>query len=151
MAMSLKSQLYNECMLQIRMRIATIQNSIASARESAANETKSSAGDKYETAREMLQQDIDRNLAQLAATQELESVLQRIDPQRETDVAVPGSLVRTPKASYYLSVPVGKITIDNQHYLAVSTASPVGKLMAGNKAGDSFLLNGETIQIVSVC
>jgi transcription elongation GreA/GreB family factor len=149
--MSLKAQLYNECLVQIRMRIETIQNAITSARESAANETKSSAGDKYETAREMLQQDIDRNLSQLAAAQELESVLQRIDPQRETDIVVPGSLVCTSKASYYLAIPAGKISVAGKTYMAVSAASPVGKLMAGKKAGDSFLLNGEAVQIVSVC
>jgi transcription elongation GreA/GreB family factor len=149
--MSLKTQLYNECLAQIRMRIDTIQNAIAAARESAANETKSSAGDKYETAREMLQQDIDRNLAQLAAAQELESVLERIEPQRDTDVIVPGSLVCTNKANYYLAVPAGKITVDGKTYMAVSAASPVGKLMAGKQAGDSFVLNGDTVQIVSVC
>lgn len=149
--LSIKQQLYDACLVHVRRSIDTAREAIASARESAAGETKSSAGDKYETAREMLQQEVARNMAQLAAAQQLESVLQRIDPVRETDIIVPGSLVQTNKAGYYLSIPAGKIVVDGKNYMAISAASPVGQLMAGKKSGDSFVLNGETIQIVSVC
>lgn len=151
MSLPLKMKLYNACLDHIRMRIISARENIALARESAANETKSSAGDKYETAREMLQQDIDRNLAQLAAAQELESVMQKMDPQRENDIIVPGSIAVTGKNNYYISVAAGRLVVDDTTYMAISAASPVGRLLAGKKAGDHFVLNGESIEIVSVC
>ena len=61
--MLIKQKLYNLCHAYLDNNIQNAEAVIADAREAARNETKSSAGDKYETAREMMQQDIDLNKA----------------------------------------------------------------------------------------
>ena len=53
--MEIKEKLYTKCIQFIENRHQTIQNSISEIQESLLSETKSSAGDKHETGRAMLQ------------------------------------------------------------------------------------------------
>jgi hypothetical protein len=62
---NIKESLYNHCMRYVQERIARIQNEIDLHQAAANEETKSSAGDKYETGRAMAQLDIERNSVQL--------------------------------------------------------------------------------------
>ena len=57
----IKQELYKQCKNYVSNCIDTAQKAIDDAVESANDDTKSSAGDKYETGREMMQQEIDRN------------------------------------------------------------------------------------------
>ncbi len=54
-ANEIKEQLYNYCMTHINNRINNIEDILRSIKEAKNNETKSSAGDKYETSRAMMQ------------------------------------------------------------------------------------------------
>ena len=63
--LQLKKQLYALCLQYAQDRIQTAALALAGSKQAAHEETKSSAGDKYETSREMMQQDTDRNQAQL--------------------------------------------------------------------------------------
>ena len=67
----IKSQLYNFCMEYAEERISTANEAIKAARDSSNDDTKSSAGDKYETGRAMMQQDIDRQTLQLGEAAEI--------------------------------------------------------------------------------
>jgi hypothetical protein len=60
---TIKEELYKHCINYVHNCIDTAQKAIDDAVESANDDTKSSAGDKYETGREMMQQDIDRNFS----------------------------------------------------------------------------------------
>jgi len=54
-SLEIKQQLFNKCLDAIDSRFQTIQNTISEIQESLTSETKSSAGDKHETGRAMLQ------------------------------------------------------------------------------------------------
>ena len=53
--MTIKQELYKLCLEYVENRFQTIQNTIKEIQESLGSETKSSAGDKHETGRAMLQ------------------------------------------------------------------------------------------------
>ena len=53
--MLLKQNIYSQCLLILNQKIEELNSALATATESANNETKSSAGDKHETARAMMQ------------------------------------------------------------------------------------------------
>ena len=57
---TIKQTLYNFCVTYINQRMATAQQAIHTAQASANEETKSSAGDKYETGRAMMQLEIEK-------------------------------------------------------------------------------------------
>ena len=146
----LKQQLYLLCGEYIKSREAEIKTTLEEAREAANNETKSSAGDKYETSRETMQQEIDLNITRLNELNKLKQTLERIIPDQSGSTVMPGSLVRTSNGNYYISIGAGKLKIDSDTYYAISAESPIGEKLLGQKAKHSFDINGKQIVIESV-
>lgn len=146
----IKEKLHRICMDYVQERIASAQHAITAARESANDDTKSSAGDKYETGREMMQQEIDRNRKQLEESQKLRLVLELIDPNKPTDIVQNGSLVTTNFGKFYISISRGQISAEGFNYFAVSSLSPIGLKLMKQKAGFEFDFNGKSFRIEKV-
>lgn len=146
-----KEHLYTLCLDFIEQRIQTAETALAQAREASNDDTKSSAGDKYETSREMMQQDIDRNKRLLIDAEENRKVLEAIGHAIPSDTIRGGSLVRTNQGDFYISISAGQLqTEEGKTVFAISAASPIGKLMLGKKSKDSFAFNGKTYEIQEV-
>ena len=73
--LELKKELYNQCSDFIEHRLLAIKSTINDIQESLDSETKSSAGDKHETGRAMLQLDREKLGQQLAGIQKLKQEL----------------------------------------------------------------------------
>lgn len=146
----IKPHLHAACLSYVQERIDACQAAIQAAQESANSETKSSAGDKYETGRAMAQNERDRNTVQLRQAQQLLGELQRINPELPCDTVRPGALVHTSMGVFYLSISAGKLTVDGQDYFAVSAAAPVAVALSGRRANEEALFNGKKIRIEAV-
>ncbi len=146
----IKEQLYQLCYEYLRSKEADLKKIIADAREASGNETKSSAGDKYETAREVLQQEINLNLGRLNELNKLRATLEHIIPSQEADVVLPGAVVVTNNGNFYIAISAGRLEVDGTKYFAISVASPIGAKLIGQTAGYSFELNGKKILIEKV-
>ncbi len=146
----LKIELYSLCLQHVAGSISEIEAAIADRREAMHNETKSSMGDKYETAREMLQQDINMNMERLGKAKADEGVLQTINPESLSEIVVPGSLVECSNGNFYIAISAGNFIIAGKKYYVVSLSSPIGNQIRGKKAGDTFTLNGKTFTINKV-
>ena len=139
----MKNKLYQLCLNFVEQRIATATEALKQAQEASNDDTKSSAGDKFETSREMAQQDINRNKLLLADAQQQNAVLLSLrDVGKETAIRS-GSVVLTDQGSFYISISAGQLTSDNKVYFAISAVSPIGKLLLGKKVGDKFEFNGK--------
>jgi len=147
---TLKDQLYLLCADYISDREAAIKKVIADAQEAAANETKSSAGDKYETGREVMQQEIDLNMARLNELNKLKATLEHITPSQKGAMALPGSVVYTNNGNFYIAISAGPLKVDGVGFYAISAASPMGAKLVGQKAGYSFELNGKKFVIEKI-
>lgn len=146
----IKQQLYSRCLDYVTQRIDTFQKAIVTAQRSANEETKSSAGDKYETGRAMMQLEIEKNTVQLAEAIKLKKALDEINPASLATSVVPGSLVITDQSNYYISISAGQLQIDSKTYFAISPASPIGSLLKGLQVGDAFIFNAKTIRIEQI-
>ena len=147
---NLKLRLYALCENFVGERITAAKHALDDAQQASIDDTKSSAGDKYETGREMMKQELDRNMAQLNEANKLKIALQQIAPGIKSNTATEGSLITTDNGAFYLSVSAGKLQLDNDIYFAVSAFSPIGLKLKGLKAGDSFTLNGKNYAILSI-
>lgn len=143
----IKQELYRLCELYIEKRMEAAGLAINEAREAANSDTKSSAGDKYETGREMMQQETNRNMAQLAEAAKLKTALERININNTAPAVGAGSLVITDRGNFFIAVSAGAFIIDNQNYFTVSPFSPIGIKMSGLKIGDKFNLNDKIYHI----
>ena len=148
--LNLKQELYALCTDYINNKEADIRKVIDEAREAANNETKSSAGDKYETGRETMQQEIDLNLTRLNELKKLKVALDRILPDQKSGTVVPGSAVFTNNGNYYIAISAGVLKVGGLEFYAVSAASPIGNALTGKKVGDSFSWNGKQYTVAEV-
>lgn len=146
----LTQHLHNLCRDYIAQREAETKAAIAEAQEAANNETKSTAGDKYETAREMMQQDINMNLARLNELQKLSATLSLIPASQNSTTVQPGSVVFTDNGNYYLSVSAGALHAGGVRFHAISSSSPLGVKLTGRRVGDTIELNGKRFTIDGV-
>jgi len=148
--MELKEELYRLCVDFISKREAEIKKLVAEAQDAANNETKSSAGDKYETGREVMQQEINLNLGRLNELGKLRSALEHISPAQTGTVVLPGSIVYTNNGNFYLSIGAGKITVAGTPFFCISAASPIGSKLLGKGVGYSFEFNGNKFVIEKI-
>lgn len=146
----LKSSLHQACINQVESKIATLEKAIQDAQQAASEDTKSSAGDKFETSREMMKLEINKNGLQLKQALEMMRYLNQINPETQKDTVGFGSLISTNEGIYYFSVSLGKVKTEDQSFFALSMASPIGKALANKKAGDEITFMGRTIRIEEI-
>ena len=146
----IKPHLYARCLAYVQERILTATEAMQAAQESANSESKSSAGDKYETGRAMAQLERDRHAQLLADAKRMLADLEKINPGITTSVVVPGSLVRTSRGTFFLAISAGKLTLDGADYFAVSVASPIGALLLGKKVGEVVMFNKMGYEVLGI-
>lgn len=147
---SFKIALHQACLNRIDQRILLAQKAMDDIQESANQETKSSAGDKYETSRAMMQQEKDKHADQLDQAQELRRQLELLDPAINQAQIQTGSLVQTNEGQYYLSVSLGKMVLDNQTVFVLSAAAPLGQALLHKRIGDKIVFQNRSIEILEI-
>jgi hypothetical protein len=146
-----KTAFHIACLRYVQQRLDQALAGMAAAQESSNSETKSSAGDKYETGRAMAQQERDRHAKQLHEAQQLLAGLQKINPELPCDAVRSGALVTTNLGLFYLSIGVGKlITADGEAFLAVSPAAPLVVALNGRRAGEEIVFNGKLVRVTAI-
>ena len=148
--MDVKKELFKQCEKYVQNCLQTVEEIISSNQKALQSETKSSAGDKHETGRAMLQLEMEKASQQLAGISVMKQVLAKIDVAKSSDIAHLGSVIITDKANYYLSISAGKLTAFGKDYFAVSLSSPIGKILFGKKANDIFLFNNINYKVILI-
>lgn len=147
---SIKELLHKQCASYVQAKIDNAKEGIDEAQKASQQETKSSAGDKYETGRAMIQQEINRNTGLLTEAKLLMGTLNQISTAGSSATADIGSLVVTNKGSFYIAISAGTLKIDGGNYFAVSPVSPIGVKLRGKKTGDKIDVNGVAYQVKEV-
>ncbi|MBC7557463.1 MAG: hypothetical protein H7195_10945 [Chryseobacterium sp.] len=143
-----KSEILKIVHEKLDLKIKTLENLISETRASN-NETKSSMGDKYETTREMVQQEINNLQVQLNENLKSKNSLKLIPLLPSQKVSF-GSLVETSTGLFYISVSLGNIILDKQKIFLISPESPLSKAMNGKLNGEEFSLNNINQKIIKI-
>ncbi len=107
----------------IAEKTSVLHRSIRDANEAANEDSKSSAGDKFETGREMITQEIAKATQQLATLGEMRRALEKIRPNRQLESVGLGTLAHTSEGWFFFSVSLGNIQVEGQEVYALSMAS----------------------------
>ncbi len=150
MSYSIKQNLLHLCHQFIEERINNCQSAIDTANNSINEETKSSAGDKYETSREMMTQEIKNNSSQLAEAIKQKQMLSQISIDKKLETIQVGSLVTTNHEKFFIAISAGSLKLNNETYLAISPSSPLGRNLIDKKKGDSVSFNNKLYSILEV-
>lgn len=147
---NLKQAVHMACSLQLRERILQAQASMEEARLAGLSDTKSSAGDKHETARAMAQQELEKQASALQNLQTMEAVLMRIDPTRRFSAILPGALVATEHGLFYVSVALGKVEVEGRTVMAISMQAPILATLNTLAIGETGMFNGRPQRLLSI-
>lgn len=135
-----KSEILKAVHEKLDLKIETLEHLISETRASN-NETKSSMGDKYETSREMVQQEINNLQLQLNENIKSKNSLKFI-PVSNLEKIVFGSLVETSSGFFYIAVSLGELKSEDKKIFVISPESPLAKAILGKFKNEKFSLNG---------
>jgi transcription elongation GreA/GreB family factor len=146
-----KAELLRHLQDVLRRKVRAAQQEIASTRASFASDTKSSAGDKHEVGRAMVQQELDKLEEQCAKLITLQQELERVPLERDFAHVAFGSLVETDHGIYFLAIGLGRVEFESATCYAISLLSPIGALLQGKRVGEQVFFNGRnnTVQRIS--
>ena len=148
--MTLKQKTYLHCRQTVNDKISLLQQVLADLKESGANETKSTAGDKHETALAMLQIEQANVRGQLKEALEQKTILEKINPAASAPYVVNGSLVKTNKGYFFVSCASGKVIVDGLTVTPISPQSPLGSKLMGLHPNDTIELNNNHFLIEGI-
>lgn len=147
---TLKFAVHEQCRHMIQAQLDTIQSSLDQLMDAKNNETKSSAGDKYETGMAMIQNQEELYKRQQVEARKSMNYLKSIELQSKTSIIEKGSLVQLTSGWFYLSVALGKIQVKDLDVFALSLQSPLGALLKGKSIGDVIVLNAKKLKVESI-
>lgn len=148
--METKQLLYQQCEAFINQRLQSIQKKIKEIQESLLSETKSTAGDKHETGRAMLQLEREKAGQQLAEIQKEKVVLSKINIEQKSEMTHLGSVVYTTQSNYFLSISSGLHQVNDLSFYAISPSTPIGKLLLGKRKGDTIVFREQSFTITEL-
>ncbi|MEO5911239.1 MAG: hypothetical protein ABIP95_10150 [Pelobium sp.] len=150
MSEDFKEQLFQHCLTLLKKKEEDLKADIANLRDGIANDSKSSMGDKYETSREMSQQEINRLEQQLANNGQQLFQLKALNLNSSAKNIGLGSLVKTNIGDFFISIALGEIKLAQNSLFMISPVSPLGKLLIGKEKGSHFEMNKKEIEILSI-
>ncbi len=145
-----KNKVYTYYINDISNKIVSINNILADLKEIGTNETKSTAGDKHETALAMLQIEQANKRTKLQEAIEQKAVIEKLGNVTNTNKIVHGSLVKTNKGYFYISVAMGKAVVDKIAVMAISPQSPLGAKLMGLCVHDAVEINGNVYVVQEI-
>ena len=133
-----KSEVIAELDRQLLRKLSYLNTSLKQAIDSRNSDTKSSAGDKFETSREMVQIEIQKIETEISKTQ-----------QFFTDLASKASqLIITDKGAFLISIPFGKLILNDEKIFCISRNAPITKHLINTKKNDCFFYNDMKYNII---
>ena len=147
---TIKERLLEACNATVQKTLETTNAIIASCKQDLNSETKSSAGDKHETGRAMLQLEMEKAGKQWVQVQQTQILLSKVSIQPSKGPVRLGSLVFTSNGVFFIAVSIGQLNIDGNSFFVISPSAPIGKLLIGKNIGDSFFWNSKEIEIYDI-
>ena len=149
--LSHKENLYRFCEDFVQERISRIEFQINEIQEALGSETKSSAGDKHETGRAMLQLEREKLGQQLSEAENMRKVLEKVDISTSRATASLGSLVKTTMANYFLSISAGECKLGTKEKnFCISLNTPIGIMLLGKSVGQTIRFGENDIKILEI-
>lgn len=146
----LKEKFYNTCLTALREKADTLMGEVEQLRISIANDSKSSMGDKYETSREMMQQEINRLEQQVSLSKQQIFNLESINIKKKSETVEKGSLVETTLGLFFISISFGEIKLADKACFMISEHAPLAKLLLKKKVQAKFEINKKEAEIIGI-
>lgn len=140
--LSLKQAIFEHCRKLVDQKLLLLNTAYVESRAALESEAKSTAGDKHETGRAMIQLEQEKMSRQYSETEKLKNVLLRVPFDKAFDRVQSGALVQLNGTLYFIAIGLGKITVREQTVFVMAPASPLAQLMLGKMENEEIHFNG---------
>ena len=140
-----KAKVYQTAITQLKDKETLLSTERKNIIESILEDEKSSAGDKFETGRETMTQDLNTIEGQIKQGKNDLEELYRLHTIKETPASVQeGALVKLGSDWFLIAVSIGAVKVDDSKVFLMSKNSPLGELLIGKKKKDQVDFRGKT-------
>ena len=149
--MPTKQVVFEAIVQQCKAQVELYEQTILQAQQAANSESKSSVGDKYETARAMAQNDIALFSSRLVAAKEnLETANNLLTAQNTNEKVENGSFLKTTIGWIVIGISIGNVQLESETIFTASESSPIAKALLGKKENETILVNQKEIRILEI-
>ncbi len=146
-----KNAVYQTAISLLKQKAALLAEERKNIIESILEEEKNSAGDKYETSRETMTQDLNSLEKQIKQSSLDLDELYRLQTIKDTPPTVQeGALVQLGADWFLLAVSVGQVKVGDKSVFLLSKNSPLGELLVGKKKGEMIQFRGKPQSITEI-
>lgn len=146
----IKKTIIDKCKAEIFSKKEAIEQEMENLKVSLGAETKSSAGDKYETSREMMNQEKGKLQSQMSVLNQQLETLSKINVNTKHEKIGLGSIVKTSVSNYFISISYGKVSDEKGDLFMISAITPLAQIMINKTEGDEINWNGKSILIKEI-
>ena len=147
----MKYKVFDALESHLQVAVSEVESHLSSLQDALTSEAKSTAGDKHETGRAMIHQEMRRVNDTLQRSQYALDELTRLRQVSVTPIRVAaGVLVETTGPWVLVGLPLGKLSLEEGLVLGVSPEAPLAQAWHGAKVGDEVRLGSSTLQIVAL-
>ncbi len=148
--LKIKEALFSQCEAFVNKRSQTVEAVLSSNQKALQSETKSSAGDKHETGRAMIQIEREKLGNQVLVLEQEIQKLRSLKNHYNTGIVSLGSVVRTDNGNYYIALAAESCDIEIHTFYCISPISPIGKLLLGKKIKEHINFNNIISTILEI-
>lgn len=144
----LKAKVYETAISKVKEKIKMLDEERRAINLGILEDTKSSAGDKFETGRETMTQDlltVEKQLKQ--AKFEFDELCRLQSIKGISPTVQEGSLVQLGNDVFLISLSLGQLDVDGQKIFLLSESSPLGQTLIGQKKGSEVNFRGKMMKI----
>ncbi|MEX2514105.1 MAG: hypothetical protein WD398_14460 [Cyclobacteriaceae bacterium] len=129
--------------------IKDLQNQLTELQQASEGEGKSSAGDKYETGREIINQSREVLKKQLVGLEIMKYQLKTI-PIKPSIMVEEGAILQLEMGYIWVAVSLGKVELESTAIQVVSKDSPLLAALWGLKKGETGVFRGKNYQVLEI-
>ncbi|WP_297337279.1 hypothetical protein [Algoriphagus sp.] len=146
-----KETLFKAAISALKTKIEELKSEQKAISEGILEDNKSSAGDKFETGREMLTQDLRQVELQIEKNLESLEELYRIQAIKNTQSEIKeGSLVKLGSEWFLISISFGLLNFEGNQVFLLSRNAPLGQLLMGKKVSQQVQFRGKDQKIEEI-
>jgi len=135
-----KSGVIAELDKQLLAKLTYLNTTLQQAIDSRNSDTKSSAGDKFETSREMAQIEIHKLETEILKTQQFISDL----------LSKASQFIITDKGTFLVAIPYGKLMLNDTAVFCISNSAPIAKPLINTEISAQFHYGGVSYNVIDI-
>ncbi|MCF4101691.1 transcription elongation factor [Gillisia sp. M10.2A] len=145
-----KKELFSKCLQLVDEKIEKFQAEMDNIKESMEANDVHTDYDEEGSKGELLG-DFEKYATYLDNAQKMKQTLSTVDREHYSEYIKFGSVIETKNNFYFIAGPIGNLKMEDGRIVhVISTEAPIFEKLKGKKAGDTFLLNDEEVEILEV-